>query len=80
MRIKNKLTAIFFVTSVALVIVQVLVMQWSIGKGMIDYVNERELKALSVVASSLAELYQQDGDWQKISGKHRRFKNIVDQG
>jgi two-component system sensor histidine kinase BaeS len=79
MRIKNKLIAIFFVTSVALVIAQVLVMQWSIGKGMIDYVNERELKALSGVASSLAELYQQDGSWQEIDGKHQRFKYIIEQ-
>jgi two-component system sensor histidine kinase BaeS len=80
MRIKNKLIAIFFITSVVLVIAQVLVMQWSIGKGMIDYVNQRELKALSGVASTLAELYQQDGGWQKISGKHQRFKNIIEQG
>ena len=80
MRIKNKLIVIFFVTSVFLVIAQVLVMQWSIGKGMIDYVNQRELKALSGVASSLAKLYQQDGGWQKISGEHRRLKNIIEQG
>lgn len=80
MRIKSKLIAIFFVTSVALVIAQVLVMQWSIGKGMIDYVNQRELKALSGVASSLADIFQQDGSWQNITGKHKRFKNIVDKG
>jgi two-component system sensor histidine kinase BaeS len=78
MRIQNKLIAIFFLTSVVLVVSQVLVMQWSIGKGMIDYVNERELKALNTVASSLAELYQKDGSWQQISGNHKRFKNIID--
>jgi len=53
MRIQNKLITIFFFTSVVLVVAQVLAMQWSIGKGMIDYVNERELKALSGIASSL---------------------------
>jgi two-component system sensor histidine kinase BaeS len=80
MRIQNKLITIFFLTSVVLVVTQVLVMQWSIGKGMIDYVNERELKALSGVASSLAELYQKEGSWQKISENHRGFKKIIDKG
>jgi two-component system sensor histidine kinase BaeS len=80
MRIQNKLIAIFFATSVLLVVAQVLVMQWSIGKGMIDYVNDRELKALSGVASSLAQLYQKEGSWQQISGKHGRFRNIINTG
>tara|TARA_R110002153_G_scaffold3739_3_gene17880 strand:- start:418 stop:1893 length:1476 start_codon:yes stop_codon:yes gene_type:complete len=80
MRIQNKLFAIFFLTSALLVISQVLVMQWSIGKGMIKYVNERELKALTGVATSLAEIYQKEGSWQQIIGKHGRFKNIIDNG
>lgn len=80
MRIQNKLFAIFFLTSAVLVVAQVLVMQWSIGKGMIDYVNERELKALNGVATSLAEIYQKEGSWKQITGKHQRFKNIIDQG
>lgn len=80
MRIKNKLIAIFFVTSIALVIAQVLFMQWSIGKGMIDYVNKRELEVLSGVASSLADIYQKDGSWQEIDGHHQRLKNIIDLG
>jgi two-component system sensor histidine kinase BaeS len=80
MRIQNKLITIFFLTSVVLVVTQVLVMQWSIGKGMIDYVNERELKVLSGVASTLSEIYQKEGSWQKISGNHGRFKNIIEKG
>lgn len=80
MRIQNKLFAIFFLTSAVLVVSQVLFMQWSIGKGMIDYVNERELKALNTVATNLAELYQKDGSWHKLIGNHGRFKNIIDKG
>jgi two-component system sensor histidine kinase BaeS len=80
MRIQNKLITIFFLTSVVLVVTQVLVMQWSIGKGMIDYVNERELKVLSGVASTLSEIYQKEGSWQNISKNHRGFKKIIDRG
>ncbi|MBL4629720.1 MAG: HAMP domain-containing protein [Paraglaciecola sp.] len=80
MRIQNKLIAIFFITSVVLVVAQVLVMQWSIGKGMIDYVNERELKALNGVAASLASLYEKEDSWIKIRGDHRRFRKIIKQG
>ena len=61
MRIQNKLITIFFFTSVVLVVAQVLAMQWSIGKGMIDYVNERELKALSGIASSLLKCTKKMG-------------------
>lgn len=80
MRIQNKLFAIFFLTCALLVVAQVLVMQWSIDKGMIDYVNERELKALSGVVVSLSEIYQKQQSWKPITGNHQRFKNIIDQG
>lgn len=80
MRIQNKLFAIFFLTSAVLVVAQVLVMQWSIGKGMINYVNERELKALTGVAISLSEIYRHEGSWTNIRSNHIRFKNIVVQG
>lgn len=80
MRIQNKLFAIFFLTSAVLVVAQVLVMQWSIGKGMINYVNERELKALTGVATSLSEIYLQEGSWSEIQSNHIRFRNIVVQG
>jgi hypothetical protein len=71
---------LYFFISAVLVVSQVLVMQWSIGKGMVDYVNEREFKALNGVAASLAEMYQNAGSWQHISGKHQRFKNVIVQG
>jgi two-component system sensor histidine kinase BaeS len=80
MRIQNKLISVFFLASVVLVITQVLVMQWSIGKGMIDYVNVRELKVLSGVASALAEIYEKEGSWQNISKNHKGFKKIIDKG
>ncbi|MEP0356687.1 ATP-binding protein [Paraglaciecola sp.] len=79
MRIQNKLFAIFFVTSAVLVAAQVLVMQWSIGKGMIDYVNKKELDALDSLVFALQDLYDEDKEWEHIKGRNRFFKNIVDQ-
>ncbi|MEP0177216.1 MAG: ATP-binding protein [Paraglaciecola sp.] len=78
MRIQNKLFAIFFVTSVVLVTAQVLVMQWSIGKGMIDYVNKKELDALDSLVISLQELYHEKGSWELLNSDHFYFKNLVD--
>ena len=80
MHIQNKRIIIFFLSSVVLMVTQVIVMQWRIGKGMIDYVNKRELKVLSNVNAILTELYQKDGSWQKIIGKHWCFKNTIDRG
>lgn len=79
MRIQNKLFAIFFVTSMVLVTAQVLVMQWSIGKGMIDYVNKKELDALDSLVISLQDIYDADTEWEALKGRNRYFKTIVDQ-
>ena len=77
MRIQNKLFTIFFLTSVVLVTAQVLIMQWSIGKGMIDYVNQKELEALDSLVVKLEDIYQENNSWQSLTGRHHFFKTII---
>jgi two-component system sensor histidine kinase BaeS len=79
MRIQNKLLAILFLTSAVLVTVQVLVMQWSLGKGMVDYVNAKELEALAPVSSALVEVYQEQNSWQSLLNNNRRFRRLIDE-
>jgi two-component system sensor histidine kinase BaeS len=78
MRIQNKLLAIIFLTSALLVTIQVLVMQWSLGKGMVDYVNAKELETLAPVASALVEIYQEQDSWHNLQNNNRRFKRLID--
>jgi two-component system sensor histidine kinase BaeS len=79
MRIQHKFIGILFIISTLLVVAQVLFMQWSIGKGMIDYVNQRELAALVPVTAPLADIYQQQGSWQGIRKNHRQFMELLHQ-
>ncbi|MFT2091719.1 ATP-binding protein [Paraglaciecola sp. 2405UD69-4] len=79
MRIQNKLFAIFFITSVVLVTAQVLVMQWSIGKGMIDYVNKKELDALHSLVITLQDFYSENKSWDALAGRHRYFREMLDE-
>ena len=64
---------------VTLVIAIVSFMQWSIDKGMVNYVNKREINALAPVVSQLAQSYQQRGSWHFIRYDDRRFQRLIRQ-
>lgn len=74
MKIQNKLFLILFGYSLLLVTILVFLMQWSIGKGMVDYVNTKEVEALKPVVVALAKEYQVDNSWQSFAGQHNKFQ------
>ncbi|MBB1268863.1 ATP-binding protein [Shewanella sp. SR44-3] len=78
MKIHNKLFLILFSFSLILVIMLVLLMQWSIGKGMVDYVNTKEVEALKPVVTKLAQIYKEDHGWQAMTGHHPRFRQLIE--
>ena len=78
MRIQNKLFAIFFLSSTFLVVSLVLFIQWTIGKGMVEYVNARELRELQPLAQNLAQIYQREQSWDRLLGQHRRFERLIE--
>ena len=77
MKIHHKLFLIFFVASLLLVISLVTVVQWSLDKGMVDYVNTRELITLQPMVEELAEQYQYEGSWYFLQDDHRLFKRML---
>lgn len=79
MNIKNKLFMVLIGFAAILSVSLVAVMQWSIDRGMVEYVNQREVQALAPAIEALKLRYQQDGDWQRIAGKHRQFDRIIRQ-
>ena len=68
---------ILFGFSLLLVTMLVLLMQWSLGKGMIDYVNTKEIEALNPVVEKLAEEYRKDNNWHSMVGQNRKFHNLI---
>ncbi len=55
----------------------VIVIQWSLAKGMMDYVNQKELSALSGLFPELTSVYQLRGDWSELEGRHRKFHHLI---
>jgi two-component system sensor histidine kinase BaeS len=78
MRIQNKLFAIFFLSSTLLVVSLVLFIQWTMAKGMVEYVNARQLRDLQPLAQQLAKLYQREKSWNSLRGEHRGFMRLID--
>ncbi|MEI8640747.1 hypothetical protein P4S68_05095 [Pseudoalteromonas sp. Hal099] len=50
-----------------------MLIQYSIGQGIIDFVNAKEVKALEPLAVQLANKYAQTPSWDKIIGNDQRF-------
>lgn len=79
MKIHNKLFLTLLIFGITLVIALVSFMQWSIDKGMVNYVNKREISALNPVVKQLAQSYQQQGSWYFIRFDDRQFQRLIRQ-
>ncbi|MGJ8680308.1 ATP-binding protein [Paraglaciecola sp.] len=77
MKLQNKLFLLLFGFSLLLVTVLIMLMQWSIGKGMVEYVNTKEIETLSPVVKQLVIEYQGNNSWQNLEGNHSRFRQLI---
>ena len=77
MKIHNKLFLVFFSFSFLLVGALVLLIQWSIGKGVIDYVNSKDIDALKPLVAQLETEYKKENSWKNLKGHHKRFGDIL---
>jgi len=77
MKIQNKFFLILFGFSLILVTIVALLMQWSIGKGMVEYVNTKEQQALQPLVVALVAEYKKNNDWSTISNRNRAFSDLV---
>lgn len=77
MKLQQKLFLIQSGFSLILVASLVLLMQWSIGKGMIDYVNTKEIKTLAPVVLNLSVEYQKNNNWSFLTVQNERDRNKV---
>ena len=78
MKIHNKLFSTLFIFSSFLVISFVGLMQWSIDRGMVEYVNKREVSALAPLISQLKSRFQQIDSWQELKNNHSEFKQMLE--
>lgn len=77
MRIQNKLFLTLLATSIIAVAILVGVMQWSVGRGMVDYINKREADKLQPLISDLATRYGQQGSWQWLQANPKMLRQLM---
>ncbi|WP_441002825.1 ATP-binding protein [Pseudocolwellia agarivorans] len=77
MKIQQKFFLIQCCFSLVLLTTLVLLIQWSIRNGMVDYVNSKEIESLSPVITELSEEYKESGDWSGLKGKQGKFIRLI---
>lgn len=66
-----------FVWSSALVITLVMAIQWSLGEGMVDFVNQKELNDLAPLTQALEQQYAIDGNWSAYTDTPSAFRQLL---
>lgn len=79
MRIQNKLFAVIILTSTVLVGAMMALVQWSIDRGMLDYVNTRETEQATPLLDALASTYGETQSWQAISHQPELWHQLLRQ-
>ncbi|HEY3699388.1 MAG TPA: ATP-binding protein, partial [Spongiibacteraceae bacterium] len=77
MRIQSKIFLAILTSSLLLVAAVMLLVQWSVTRGMLDYVNNRQVQRAHAVAEELSEFYREAGSWQPLRDEPRLFRRIV---
>jgi len=75
--IRNKLFAVLLCMSICLVFVLSLLMRWSVDRGMLEYVNERERDRLQPVIEVLEDYYEHEQSWTFAKQNSREFKRNI---
>ena len=82
MRIQNKLFLALAGTGICLVFIMLILMRWSIDRGMLEYINTRQAEQLKPVVERLAHLYSQAGGWISVKENprtvHRLLRDVND--
>lgn len=78
MSIQSKLFLAFLCASTFLVISMFALVQWSFDRGLLDYVNSRELARQQVIADLLADYYQSRGSLTALRRSPERWDALMD--
>lgn len=72
MKILTKLILALLLTSFLILSLLFAVMQWSFDRGMLDYVNQKQLASLQLFSENLARFYHQEQTWEALLAKNNR--------
>ncbi len=73
----SKILLSLVISVVIALLVVVLITRISLQRGMVHYIEQREVGQLEKLAPELAELYQQNGDWGLLRGRPWRWGRLI---
>jgi two-component system, OmpR family, sensor histidine kinase BaeS len=76
-RIQYKIFLAILGSSLVLVGTVLLLVQWSVARGMLDYVNKRQEQRAQAVATELAEFYRDQGSWGLLQHSPRLLHQLI---
>jgi two-component system sensor histidine kinase BaeS len=75
--VRAKLIGAFILTIGTVVIGMILFLQWSFGRGFLDYLHQTEARHLEAIEGMLAQQYTACGDWQFLRNNARRWFRLL---
>lgn len=66
MRIFPKLLLVLLLTSAIVLAILYSLIQWSFDRGMLNYVNQRQVQSMQLLSDNLANFYQEKGSWNEL--------------
>jgi two-component system sensor histidine kinase BaeS len=79
MKIFSKLLLVLVLMTSLLFISLYMLVQWGFDRGMLNYVNQREVQSLELLSDNLVALHQHTGNWQVLTENHRRWHDLLRQ-
>lgn len=77
MRLQNKLFLSLVAISTLLVVLMLGLMQWSVQRGMLEYVNVQEAARLQPMLENLADVYGRNGSWKTLQADPRQYEQLL---
>jgi two-component system sensor histidine kinase BaeS len=54
-----------------------ILMQWSLTKGLLEFINTKERDNIAPFVEVLKQRYQQQNNWRWLDGRHRLFHEFI---
>lgn len=77
--IRFKLFTTLLLTTSSVVLCMYLMMLWSFDRGFLDYVNKQEQQKYVEFSEALAEHWQENNSWEKLSNNRRSWDALLNQ-
>ena len=77
LKIRHKLFLALLLCTASTLIAMVLLMQWSLSRGFLDYINQVESEKLDNLIPRLIEIYNTHQGWAWLRGRDRVWRRLV---